>query len=61
MRACGLHVKFVTVSGKRYCYAERGVPSEMNPSMVLIHGFSANKDMWLQIVKVKKICVKVLF
>ncbi|KAK7879308.1 hypothetical protein WMY93_033912, partial [Mugilogobius chulae] len=46
----GLSVKYSTVGSFRFCYLSRGTPGGA-PSLLLLHGFSANKDMWLPVVK----------
>ncbi|XP_077582471.1 monoacylglycerol lipase abhd6-B-like [Stigmatopora nigra] len=37
--------------GYRFCYFCRGQPGGDTPSLLLLHGFSASKDMWLPFVK----------
>lgn len=49
-RRLGLVVKFSEVGSFRFCYSSRGTPGGA-PSLLLLHGFSANKDMWLPVVK----------
>ncbi|CAL8336033.1 unnamed protein product [Lota lota] len=46
----GLKVRCVFWGDYRFCYSQRGVPGP-SPSLLLLHGFSANKDMWLPIMK----------
>uniref|UniRef100_A0AAV2MI30 Uncharacterized protein n=1 Tax=Knipowitschia caucasica TaxID=637954 RepID=A0AAV2MI30_KNICA len=46
----GLSVRFAFVDSYRFCYSTRGTPGGA-PSLLLLHGFSANKDMWLPVVK----------
>lgn len=36
----------------RFCYISRGTPGGATHSVLLLHGFTANKDSWLPIVKV---------
>ncbi|XP_055014894.1 monoacylglycerol lipase abhd6-A-like isoform X2 [Boleophthalmus pectinirostris] len=49
-RRLGLSVRFCDVGSFRFCYWTRGTPGGA-PSLLLLHGFSANKDMWLPVVK----------
>lgn len=49
-RRLGLSVKVSDVGAFRFCYSTRGTPGGA-PSLLLLHGFSANKDMWLPVVK----------
>ncbi|CAL8382742.1 unnamed protein product [Boreogadus saida] len=46
----GLQVRCVFWGDYRFCYSQRGVPGPC-PSLLLLHGFSANKDMWLPIMQ----------
>ncbi|XP_078603953.1 monoacylglycerol lipase ABHD6-like [Branchiostoma floridae x Branchiostoma japonicum] len=46
----GLSVKFVTVEGFRFAYAERGRPSETQPSILFLHGFSSSKSAWANFI-----------
>ncbi|CAH1271490.1 ABHD6 [Branchiostoma lanceolatum] len=46
----GLTVKFVTVDGYRFAYGERGRPSETQPSILFLHGFSTSKDTWARFI-----------
>lgn len=46
----GLSVKFSDLGSFRFCYSSRGKPGSA-PSLLLLHGFSASKDMWLPVVK----------
>lgn len=48
----GLRLRYVRAGKYRYCYGERGRPSHNKTSLVLVHGFSASKDMWVPIVQV---------
>ncbi|KAJ7317106.1 hypothetical protein JRQ81_003268 [Phrynocephalus forsythii] len=43
-------VKYIEKDGYRFCYFSRGKPGRQ-PSMLMLHGFSFNKDMWLNAVK----------
>lgn len=51
-RTLGLQVRFADCGGYRFCYSSRGKPG-MRPSILMLHGFSAHKDSWLTVVKVK--------
>ncbi|XP_028576885.2 monoacylglycerol lipase ABHD6-like [Podarcis muralis] len=46
----GVKVKFVEHEGYRFCYFCRGKPGSQ-PSVLMLHGFSFNKDMWLDTIK----------
>ncbi|XP_056886631.1 monoacylglycerol lipase abhd6-A-like [Takifugu flavidus] len=46
----GLVVRFSYSGSYRFCYSSRGTPGGATPSILLLHGFSANKDMWLPLV-----------
>uniref|UniRef100_A0A3Q2NTG3 acylglycerol lipase n=1 Tax=Fundulus heteroclitus TaxID=8078 RepID=A0A3Q2NTG3_FUNHE len=49
-RTLGLQVCYADCGGYRFCYSYRGKPG-MRPSILMLHGFSAHKDMWLTVVK----------
>ncbi|KAM4737530.1 monoacylglycerol lipase ABHD6b isoform 2-T2 [Anableps anableps] len=49
-RTLGLQVRYAACGGYRFCYSYRGKPG-MRPSILMLHGFSAHKDMWLTVVK----------
>ncbi|XP_030633560.1 monoacylglycerol lipase ABHD6 [Chanos chanos] len=49
-RALGLQLDYAEHEGYRFCYSHRGKPGS-KPSILMLHGFSANKDMWLAMVK----------
>ncbi|KAK0155098.1 Monoacylglycerol lipase ABHD6 [Merluccius polli] len=49
-RTLGLQVRYADCGGYRFCYSCRGKPG-MRPSILLLHSFSAHKDMWLTVVK----------
>uniref|UniRef100_A0A8C6V0Y1 AB hydrolase-1 domain-containing protein n=1 Tax=Neogobius melanostomus TaxID=47308 RepID=A0A8C6V0Y1_9GOBI len=49
-RRLGMTVRFSHVGSFRFCYSTRGTPGGA-PSLLLLHGFSANKDMWLPVVQ----------
>lgn len=51
-RTLGLQVRYADCGGYRFCYAYRGKPG-MRPSILMLHGFSAHKDTWLTVVKVR--------
>lgn len=48
----GLVVRYSHSGSYRFCYASRGTPGGTTPSLLLLHGFSASKDMWLPVIKV---------
>ncbi|XP_040888860.1 monoacylglycerol lipase abhd6-A-like [Toxotes jaculatrix] len=50
-RRLGLVVRYSYSGSYRFCYASRGTPGGATPSLLLLHGFSATKDMWLPVVK----------
>ncbi|XP_020651081.3 monoacylglycerol lipase ABHD6 [Pogona vitticeps] len=43
-------VKYIEHDGYRFCYFSRGKPGH-RPSILMLHGFSFNKDMWLNAIK----------
>ncbi|XP_029990970.1 LOW QUALITY PROTEIN: monoacylglycerol lipase ABHD6 [Sphaeramia orbicularis] len=47
----GLQVHYFYSGTYRFCYSHRGTPGGTTPSLLLLHGFSATKDMWLPVVK----------
>ncbi|XP_054473796.1 monoacylglycerol lipase abhd6-A-like [Anoplopoma fimbria] len=47
----GLVVRYSHSGSYRFCYCSRGTPGGATPSLLLLHGFSATKDMWLPVVK----------
>ncbi|KAM3846461.1 monoacylglycerol lipase ABHD6 isoform 1-T3 [Vipera latastei] len=49
-RTLGVQVKYVHCGDYQFCYSYRGRPSH-RPSVLMLHGFSAHKDMWVSIVK----------
>lgn len=51
-RTLGLQVHYADCGGYRFCYSHRGKPG-MRPSILMLHGFSAHKDTWLTLVKVR--------
>ena len=46
--------KTLTVNGFVYSYAEKGVNQPGTPSFLFIHGFSASKEGWSEVIKVGK-------
>lgn len=51
-RRLGLVVRYSNYGSYRFCYSSRGTPGGATPTLLMLHGFSATKDMWLPIVKV---------
>ncbi|KAJ7316877.1 hypothetical protein JRQ81_003039 [Phrynocephalus forsythii] len=49
-RALGMQVRYVNYDDYQFCYSYRGRPGH-RPSILMLHGFSAHKDMWLSVVK----------
>ncbi|XP_070594520.1 monoacylglycerol lipase ABHD6 [Erythrolamprus reginae] len=49
-RTLGMQVKYVQCGDYQFCYSYRGRASH-RPSILMLHGFSVHKDMWLSIVK----------
>ncbi|XP_060622133.1 monoacylglycerol lipase ABHD6-like [Anolis sagrei] len=49
-RALGMQVRYVNYDDYQFCYSYRGRSSH-RPSILMLHGFSAHKDMWLSVVK----------
>ncbi|XP_040215147.1 monoacylglycerol lipase ABHD6 [Rana temporaria] len=49
-RVLGIQVKLVNYGNYRFCYTCRGRPGP-KPSILMLHGFSAHKDMWLAVTK----------
>ncbi|XP_063147550.1 monoacylglycerol lipase abhd6-B-like [Candoia aspera] len=47
----GVKVKYLNKGGYRFRYFTRGEPGSQ-PSVLMLHGFSLNKDMWLNTIKV---------
>ncbi|KAM7005951.1 monoacylglycerol lipase abhd6-B-like [Tautogolabrus adspersus] len=47
----GLVVRYSHSGSYRFCYFSRGKPGGATPSLLLLHGFSATKDMWLPVIK----------
>ena len=59
-RTLGLQVRYADCGGYRFCYSCRGRPGH-RPSILMLHGFSAHKDTWLSLVKVKDSTLNNLF
>ena len=52
----GLRLKYVTIEGLSICYGEKGQRKKKGSvSMLLLHGFSADKFMWVPLVQVRKV------
>ncbi|KAG9335140.1 hypothetical protein JZ751_005612 [Albula glossodonta] len=49
-RTLGMQVRYADCGGYRFCYSVRGKPG-IRPSILMLHGFSTHKDMWLSVVK----------
>ncbi|KAM6947722.1 monoacylglycerol lipase abhd6-A-like isoform 1-T2 [Lycodopsis pacificus] len=49
-RRLGLVVRYSHSGSYRFCYSSRGTAGVATPSLLLLHGFSASKDMWLPVV-----------
>ncbi|XP_049633684.1 monoacylglycerol lipase ABHD6 [Suncus etruscus] len=49
-RTLGMQVRYVQHEDYQFCYSFRGRPGP-KPSILMLHGFSAHKDMWLSVVK----------
>lgn len=47
----GLVIRHSHSGSYRFCYSSRGKPGGATPSLLLLHGFSATKDMWLPLVR----------
>ncbi|KAG8128145.1 hypothetical protein E2320_015003 [Naja naja] len=45
-----MQVKYANCGDYQFCYSYRGRPSH-RPSVLMLHGFSADKDMWLFVIK----------
>ncbi|XP_035009157.1 monoacylglycerol lipase abhd6-A [Hippoglossus stenolepis] len=50
-RRMGLVVSYSYSGSYRFCYSSRGTPGGATPSLLMLHGFSASKDMWLPFLK----------
>lgn len=51
-RTLGMQVRYAYHEDYQFCYSFRGRPGP-KPSILMLHGFSAHKDMWLSVVKVR--------
>ncbi|KAG9260211.1 monoacylglycerol lipase ABHD6 [Astyanax mexicanus] len=49
-RRLGMQLDYAEYEGYRFCYTHRGKPGS-RPSILMLHGFSAHKDMWMGMVK----------
>ncbi|XP_008406495.1 monoacylglycerol lipase abhd6-B-like isoform X2 [Poecilia reticulata] len=49
-RSQGMVVRYSHSGTYRFCYSARGTPGGATPSLLLLHGFTASKDMWLPVV-----------
>ncbi|XP_043978439.1 monoacylglycerol lipase abhd6-A-like [Gambusia affinis] len=49
-RSQGVAVRYSHSGSYRFCYSTRGTPGGATPSLLLLHGFGASKDMWLPVV-----------
>uniref|UniRef100_A0A3Q3WZ72 AB hydrolase-1 domain-containing protein n=1 Tax=Mola mola TaxID=94237 RepID=A0A3Q3WZ72_MOLML len=47
----GLVVRYSYSGSYCFCYSSRGTPGGATPSLLLLHGFSASKDMWLPVIE----------
>uniref|UniRef100_A0A7N8XIB3 Abhydrolase domain containing 6, acylglycerol lipase n=1 Tax=Mastacembelus armatus TaxID=205130 RepID=A0A7N8XIB3_9TELE len=50
-RRQGLVIRYTHSGSYRFCYSCRGKPGGETPSLLMLHGFSATKDMWLALVQ----------
>jgi len=53
----GIVKRFLSIDDEHdtvFSYYERGVPNKKHPSIVFIHGFSGEKESWLDLVKVSR-------
>ncbi|XP_060925497.1 monoacylglycerol lipase abhd6-B-like [Limanda limanda] len=50
-RRLGMVVSYSNSGSYRFCYSSRGTPGGATPSLLMLHGFSGNKDMWLPFIK----------
>jgi len=51
-RRLGMRVDYAEYEGYRFCFSHRGNPGS-RASVLMLHGFSAHKDMWLGVVKAR--------
>ena len=54
----GMRLKYVTIDGLSICYGEKGQIRKDSVSMLLVHGFSADKFMWVPLVNVSRVITK---
>lgn len=47
----GMRLNYVSIDGLSICYGERGQRKKGSVSMLLLHGFTADKFMWVPLVK----------
>uniref|UniRef100_A0A3Q3WJV8 AB hydrolase-1 domain-containing protein n=1 Tax=Mola mola TaxID=94237 RepID=A0A3Q3WJV8_MOLML len=47
----GMVVRYSHCGGYRFCYSSRGTQGGVTPSLLLLHGFSAHKDMWMSVIR----------
>jgi len=47
----GASVRYLYCGNTVYCVAERGARHAIKPSLLLLHGFTASKDMWIRVLK----------
>ncbi|KAK3579077.1 hypothetical protein CHS0354_029937 [Potamilus streckersoni] len=52
--ASGMRIKYIKQDGYTICYGEKGKPKKGVLSMLLVHGFTADKFMWVPLVKSMK-------
>ncbi|XP_025044357.1 monoacylglycerol lipase ABHD6 isoform X4 [Pelodiscus sinensis] len=45
-----MQIRYANYDDYRFCFSYRGRPG-FRPSILMLHGFSAHKDMWLSVVK----------
>ena len=48
-----MRTKTVQAGDYIWCYAEKNERNPERLSLLLVHGFSASKDMWIQLIKVR--------
>jgi len=42
-----LKIKYLKTGKRTFCYAQRSVGKTNRPTLLLLHGFTASKDMWI--------------
>uniref|UniRef100_A0A3B5MG27 AB hydrolase-1 domain-containing protein n=1 Tax=Xiphophorus couchianus TaxID=32473 RepID=A0A3B5MG27_9TELE len=47
----GVAVRYSHSASYRFCYSTRGTPGCATPTLLLLHGFSTSKEMWLSVIK----------